>query len=1361
MAKRRKRKKLLFGRFHNKFFKYLTIAGATLGVVSSSAFVAFMTIDAVRGDLITDEVREYTATFVSDGTIVQSQKLKRGEEIIAPMLPDHEIDGEYMYIPLGWDLTGNGIPEVFPQNPMRMYFSFTANAVYMKSGKFDLSKFDLSNMDLEQLMDLMEKLNIDWEQFMDMFNLDPEALMDLLSANKVLSFRADASPYVAYFRSSSLGDFNYASKQFRLPDVYDSELISAGSVNPLSYTANLLDDIFSLAPDKLDPNFDFVEYDIDFGAVQDFYPVPDCEISSSMDGEIVDSDAHYLKSPRDNSYITRAAYVPAIDDVISLMQTLSMFRTNPAVRKDERAYSKYAKSHYINIPKEYENVIDKLIEDHGWEKEDLSQVNNIAATVSSLGSLSMFQDGELTLNYKKNADPVLGLIENKTGTDFDFNATAVMVFRRLGIPARMVKGYIVPNIQQGYNEVTMLNQHYWCEIYVNGVGWMICECMNVTDILGTNPYGELDKESNPVKDDKILDHIEVTPPRKTQYNPGDNLVLTGMSVTAFFADGTSNNVPLADCSFNRKAPTALGEHDVVVSYTHKKITKTDSFKIEVGDFKIPVKDVVFHTEDARKRFYIGETFDYSKAYAVVTFEDNTTDIIYYEDIEADMSGVRMDKSGEYTVRLVTEFRNQDYETTYVINVYDEPVNIVTINKLPNKTEYYQREKFDDTGLEVYFTLQSGGEPFKADKEQYEILGVDSEIMETIGTHVVTIKHIRAFDEEERTATFEITVLENKMIGIKVENYINNYIIGDYFDPDQFKKNITLYARYEHTANVKLSADEAKKVELVTRPNLSSVGVTNCRVGYTDAEYGYFEEVLEITVSSVQSKSFALSSKVSTAGPGTDMEPVDIFRINTSHVGTLYFRSAIYSTYSFATGWSNVVSDNSSALVYDKAKQYFQEKQVQVEYLTNLDRALVPSYSNTHNQPSRTTSNIDSYYFTMFELNDNNYDRLASYLTYTSTMSSSYSTIRSEARNQTGRYLAKTASQEAQNAINMYINTKGYGTLSDLQKVLAVKNDLQSEFTYNISFSSYDASKDPIYSFLTTKEGICNDFASTAVMIYRHLGMPARYVTGFGVYSNGLTTTVSSNKAHAWVEVWLDNIGWVTVDPTGYDDGHTIDGSATGDYYGQGFGGKTNNGIYSVEKKRFSGTVNITYNMNSFTKEDDEYIAYYTGYSHAGDIIANAQCSTLPNFLYINVEMVPDGNPDDGTGIDEYTYKPEIKVYDSITGEDVTSEHDFTIGTGKDGVTYYVDPRPVTITVGPSGSTTYHVNDIINPQMTISKGSLVSGHYVTYTGTLQFTSVGTYSNYKDYITIFISDGIGNDVSKYYDITFVYNPMEIKP
>lgn len=67
-----------------------------------------------------------------------------------------------------------------------------------------------------------------------------------------------------------------------------------------------------------------------------------------------------------------------------------------------------------------------------------------------------------------------------------------------------------------------------------------------------------------------------------------------------------------------------------------------------------------------------------------------------------------------------------------------------------------------------------------------------------------------------------------------------------------------------------------------------------------------------------------------------------------------------------------------------------------------------------------------------------------------------------------------------------------------------------------------------------KQGFCEHIASAFVVLMRHLGVPARIVTG---YQGGDLNTIDNywvvrqSDAHAWAEVWQEGTGWVRVDPT--------------------------------------------------------------------------------------------------------------------------------------------------------------------------------------------------------------------------------------
>lgn len=56
-------------------------------------------------------------------------------------------------------------------------------------------------------------------------------------------------------------------------------------------------------------------------------------------------------------------------------------------------------------------------------------------------------------------------------------------------------------------------------------------------------------------------------------------------------------------------------------------------------------------------------------------------------------------------------------------------------------------------------------------------------------------------------------------------------------------------------------------------------------------------------------------------------------------------------------------------------------------------------------------------------------------------------------------------------------------------------------------------------------GVCQDHAHIMIALARHIGLPARYVTGYLVTGIG----ASSAAAHAWAEIMVPDLGWVGFD----------------------------------------------------------------------------------------------------------------------------------------------------------------------------------------------------------------------------------------
>ena len=78
-------------------------------------------------------------------------------------------------------------------------------------------------------------------------------------------------------------------------------------------------------------------------------------------------------------------------------------------------------------------------------------------------------------------------------------------------------------------------------------------------------------------------------------------------------------------------------------------------------------------------------------------------------------------------------------------------------------------------------------------------------------------------------------------------------------------------------------------------------------------------------------------------------------------------------------------------------------------------------------------------------------------------------------------------------------------------------------------------ENPVDEFLfDTRRGFCEHYASSFAFLMRAAGIPARIVTGYqGGEYNAIDDyfIVRQADAHAWVEVWLKDRGWVRIDPT--------------------------------------------------------------------------------------------------------------------------------------------------------------------------------------------------------------------------------------
>lgn len=122
---------------------------------------------------------------------------------------------------------------------------------------------------------------------------------------------------------------------------------------------------------------------------------------------------------------------------------------------------------------------------------------------------------------------------------------------------------------------------------------------------------------------------------------------------------------------------------------------------------------------------------------------------------------------------------------------------------------------------------------------------------------------------------------------------------------------------------------------------------------------------------------------------------------------------------------------------------------------------------------------------------------------------------------------------------------GKSTLDEMtvlsRKLYFIKKWLRDNCEYSLTAGKLPAGKDFVRHFLDTREGSCSHFATTAVMMCRYAGIPARYAEGYVIkpadfprgtaVGTSASVSVSDLRGHAWAEIYLDGFGWYPVEFT--------------------------------------------------------------------------------------------------------------------------------------------------------------------------------------------------------------------------------------
>ena len=151
-----------------------------------------------------------------------------------------------------------------------------------------------------------------------------------------------------------------------------------------------------------------------------------------------------------------------------------------------------------------------------------------------------------------------------------------------------------------------------------------------------------------------------------------------------------------------------------------------------------------------------------------------------------------------------------------------------------------------------------------------------------------------------------------------------------------------------------------------------------------------------------------------------------------------------------------------------------------------------------------------------------------------------------------RILESNSSEEAKRLLDDYNNAKiNYSDTQNISKnVLQLATQITEEYSSDMDkatalekyFSEngylYDENVNPDdksidYFIFTGKAGVCSSYATAMTLMARSIGLPSRYVEGFAGFEKSDTDTfvIRNKHSHAFVEVYISGVGWITFDPT--------------------------------------------------------------------------------------------------------------------------------------------------------------------------------------------------------------------------------------
>ncbi len=185
----------------------------------------------------------------------------------------------------------------------------------------------------------------------------------------------------------------------------------------------------------------------------------------------------------------------------------------------------------------------------------------------------------------------------------------------------------------------------------------------------------------------------ISQPAKTVYWTGEELDTTGLELLATYSDGTTAQIT-EGFTVSGFDSTLAGQQTLTVMYGEA----TAEFTVFVEELYLD--GIEINTLPAKTEYWVGEALDTTGLILDVFYSDDSV-IEITEGFT--VSGFSSTTAGKKTVFVYY----QDQKTFFTVTVKTPELTGITVNTLPDKTEYLVGEVLDTTGLTLTATYADG------------------------------------------------------------------------------------------------------------------------------------------------------------------------------------------------------------------------------------------------------------------------------------------------------------------------------------------------------------------------------------------------------------------------------------------------------------------------------------------------------------------------------------------------------------------------------------------------------------------------------------------------------------------------------